>query len=216
MANPVDTVSTAKAIQSAHQTPESNQSSIFCRSRSNSAPFRFGIDFSATAMSQVKRYKAGMENEKGIATTTVIALATTAKATASKPKSSLRSSGSRPRSLQKSQSDGIRSFVLKINQADKRRVFRQYFQLILTVTDEIEQRNREIKLYMNLSSENERWRSVPFTHPATFDTVVMNPELKNKIRSDLENFCVWRRSFLLYDPYGTEKKPASSPPWRGS
>ncbi|KAM2693217.1 hypothetical protein EV2_007415 [Malus domestica] len=157
-------------------------------------------------MSQVKRYKAGMENEKGIATTTIIALATTAKATASKPKSSLRSSGSRPRSLQKSQSDGIRSFVLKINQADKRRVFRQYFQLILTVTDEIEQRNREIKLYMNLSSENERWRSVPFTHPATFDTVVMNPELKNKIRSDLENFCVWRRSFLLYDPYGTEKK----------
>ncbi|KAM1988482.1 hypothetical protein ACFX15_035621 [Malus domestica] len=58
---------------------------------------------------------------------------------------------------------------------------------------------------MNLSSENERWRSVPSTHPATFDTVVMNAELKNKIRSDLENFRIWKRSFLLYDPSGTEK-----------
>ncbi|KAM1021014.1 hypothetical protein TB1_041407 [Malus domestica] len=117
---------------------------------------------------------------------------------------------------EKSQSDGIRSFVLKINRSDKRRVFRQYFQHILTVADEIEQRNREIKLYMNLSSENERWRSVPFTHPATFDTVVMDAELKNKIRSDLENFSkskqyyhrlgrVWKRSFLLYGPSGTGK-----------
>ncbi|KAM1472196.1 hypothetical protein ACFX14_042229 [Malus domestica] len=117
---------------------------------------------------------------------------------------------------EKSQSDGIRSFVLKINRSDKRRVFRQYFQHILTVADEIEQRNRVIKLYMNLSSENERWRSVPFTHPATFDTVVMDAELKNKIRSDLENFSkskqyyhrlgrVWKRSFLLYGPSGTGK-----------
>ncbi|CAN6569669.1 unnamed protein product [Malus baccata var. baccata] len=118
--------------------------------------------------------------------------------------------------IQKSQSDGIRSFVLKINRSDKRRVFRQYFQHILTVADEIEQRNRDIKLYMNLSRENERWRSVPFTHPATFDTVVMDAELKNKVRSDLENFSkseqyyhrlgrVWKRSFLLYGPSGTGK-----------
>ncbi|CAL9008913.1 unnamed protein product, partial [Prunus brigantina] len=115
-----------------------------------------------------------------------------------------------------SQPDGIRSFVLKINKSDKRRVFRQYFQHILTVADEVEQRNKEIKLYMNLSTENERWRSVPFTHPATFDTVVMDAELKNKVRSDLENFLkskqyyhrlgrVWKRSFLLYGPSGTGK-----------
>ncbi|KAM1270090.1 hypothetical protein ACFX2I_002204 [Malus domestica] len=118
--------------------------------------------------------------------------------------------------IQKSQSDGIRSFVLKINRSDKRRVFRQYFQHILTVADEIEQRNRDIKLYMNLSRENERWQSVPFTHPATFDTIVMDAELKNKVRSDLENFSksnqyyhrlgrVWKRSFLLYGPSGTGK-----------
>ncbi|KAM1243821.1 hypothetical protein ACFX2G_036028 [Malus domestica] len=33
----------------------------------------------------------------------------------------------------------------------------------------------------------------------------MNAELKNKIRSDLENFRVWKWSFLLYDPSGTGK-----------
>lgn len=117
---------------------------------------------------------------------------------------------------QKSDVDGIRSYVLRIKKTDKRRVFRQYFQHILTVSDEIEQRNKEIKLYMNLATENERWRSVPFTHPATLDTVVMDVELKNKVRSDLEQFLkskqyyhrlgrVWKRSFLLYGPSGTGK-----------
>ncbi|KAL6123034.1 hypothetical protein ACLB2K_075557 [Fragaria x ananassa] len=112
--------------------------------------------------------------------------------------------------------DGIRSYVLRIKKTDKRRVFRQYFQHILTVSDEIEQRNKEIKLYMNLATENERWRSVPFTHPATLDSVVMDKELKNKVRSDLEQFLkskqyyhrlgrVWKRSFLLYGPSGTGK-----------
>ncbi|KAK9914554.1 hypothetical protein M0R45_038327 [Rubus argutus] len=117
---------------------------------------------------------------------------------------------------QKSDVDGIRSYVLRIKKTDKRRVFRQYFQHILTVSDEIEQRNKEIKLYMNLATENERWRSVPFTHPATLDTVVMDVELKNKVRSDLEQFLkskqyyhrlgrVWKRSYLLYGPSGTGK-----------
>ncbi|PRQ60533.1 putative ATPase, AAA-type, core, AAA-type ATPase domain-containing protein [Rosa chinensis] len=119
-------------------------------------------------------------------------------------------------SNEKSDVDGIRSYVLRIKKTDKRRVFRQYFQHILTVSDEIEQRNKDIKLYMNLATENERWRSVPFTHPATLDTVVMDMELKNKVRSDLEQFLkskqyyhrlgrVWKRSFLLYGPSGTGK-----------
>ncbi|KAL6127282.1 hypothetical protein ACLB2K_075323 [Fragaria x ananassa] len=117
---------------------------------------------------------------------------------------------------EKSHVDGIRSYVLRIKKSDKRRVFRQYFQHILTVSDEIEQRNNEIKLYMNLATESERWGSVPFTHPATLDTVVMDTELKNKVRSDLELFLkskqyyhrlgrVWKRSFLLYGPSGTGK-----------
>uniref|UniRef100_A0A2N9GGV0 AAA+ ATPase domain-containing protein n=1 Tax=Fagus sylvatica TaxID=28930 RepID=A0A2N9GGV0_FAGSY len=113
-------------------------------------------------------------------------------------------------------SNSRRSFVLRIRKNDKRRVLRQYLQHILTVVDEIEQNKKEIKLYMNSERGNGRWRSIPFTHPATFDTVVMDVDLKNKVRSDLEQFIkskqfyhrlgrVWKRSYLLFGPSGTGK-----------
>ncbi|KAG6714286.1 hypothetical protein I3842_05G196400 [Carya illinoinensis] len=113
-------------------------------------------------------------------------------------------------------SSSTRSYVLKIRRNDKRRVLRQYLQHILSVTDEIEQRKKETRLYMNLERGNARWRSIPFTHPASFDTVVMDADLKNKVRSDLEQFLkskqyyhrlgrVWKRSYLLYGPTGTGK-----------
>lgn len=113
-------------------------------------------------------------------------------------------------------SDGIRSFVLKIKKNDKKRVFRQYFQHILSVSDEIEQRKKEIKLHLNVSGENQRWRSIPFNHPANFETVVVDADLKTKIKSDLELFLkskqyyhrlgrVWKRSYLLYGTSGTGK-----------
>lgn len=63
---------------------------------------------------------------------------------------------------------------------------------------------------------NGRWRSVPFTHPSTFDTIAMETDLKNRVKADLESFVkakqyyhrlgrVWKRSFLLYGPSGTGK-----------
>lgn len=110
-----------------------------------------------------------------------------------------------------------RSFVLKIRKVDKRRILRPYLQHIHTVSHELEQRKREPKLYMNVQiGKNVRWRSVPFTHPSTFETIAMETDLKNKVKSDLESFLkgkqyynrlgrVWKRSFLLYGPSGTGK-----------
>ncbi|CAF1874017.1 BnaC04g50930D [Brassica napus] len=43
--------------------------------------------------------------------------------------------------------DGTRSFVLKIRKADKRRILGPYLQHIHRVTDELEQRNTELKLF---------------------------------------------------------------------
>lgn len=109
------------------------------------------------------------------------------------------------------------ALVLKIRKKDKRRIFRQYFQHILTVADEIEQNRKEIKLNVNAVSDgNSRWRSIPFSHPASFDTVVMDSDLKNKVKSDLELFLkskqyynrlgrVWKRSYLVYGASGTGK-----------
>jgi chaperone BCS1 len=110
-------------------------------------------------------------------------------------------------------------FVLKIRKADKRRILRPYLQHIHTVSDELEQRNRHLKLYLNLNVDLEKtpsWKSVPFNHPSTFETIAMEPDLKNKVKSDLESFLkakqyyhrlgrAWKRSFLLYGPSGTGK-----------
>ncbi|KAL9304148.1 hypothetical protein ACSQ67_021411 [Phaseolus vulgaris] len=123
---------------------------------------------------------------------------------------------------QKTEPERISSFVLKIRKTDKRRILRQYLRHINTVADEMEnQRKRHLRLFMNAAATEggtgeTRWRSVPFTHPATFETIVMEKDLKNKIKSDMESFLkakqyyrklgrAWKRSFLLYGASGTGK-----------
>ncbi|XP_065860105.1 AAA-ATPase At2g46620 [Euphorbia lathyris] len=114
-----------------------------------------------------------------------------------------------------------RAFVLKIRKADKRRILRPYLQHIHTVADELDQKKRELKMYMNIESEqqqnqNGRWKYLPFNHPSTFETIAMESDLKNKLKSDLDSFLkakqyyhrlgrVWKRSYLLYGPSGTGK-----------
>ncbi|RWR88883.1 AAA-ATPase-like protein [Cinnamomum micranthum f. kanehirae] len=120
------------------------------------------------------------------------------------------------KSESKSESNRSRTFILKIRKQVKLRILRPYLQHIELISDEIEQKRREIKLFTNAESENGRWISVPFTHPSTLETVSMDPDLKKKVRSDLESFLkskqyfhrlgrVWKRSYLLYGPAGTGK-----------
>lgn len=109
--------------------------------------------------------------------------------------------------------------VLRVRRQDRTRVLRPYLQHVESVADEIELRRREVRLFTNsagVGGEGPRWRSVPFTHPSTLDTVAMDPDLKTRVRADLEAFLkgrayyhrlgrVWRRSYLLYGPPGTGK-----------
>ncbi|KAK6919930.1 ATPase, AAA-type, core [Dillenia turbinata] len=110
-----------------------------------------------------------------------------------------------------------RSFVLKVRRQDKRRILRPYLQHIHTIFEENEQR-RETKLYINREREDgwKRWTCIPFTHPANFDTLAMDSDLMNKIKSDLESFLkskqyyhrlgrAWKRCYLLHGPSGTGK-----------
>lgn len=110
-------------------------------------------------------------------------------------------------------------FVLKMRRKEKRRILNSYLQHIHKVWDDIEQRSNEVKLYINAETEvekNGRWISTPFKHPATIDTAMIDSDLKNKVKSDLELFLkskqyyhrlgrVWKRSYLLYGPSGTGK-----------
>lgn len=109
-----------------------------------------------------------------------------------------------------------RAFILRIRKFDKRRILPAYIQHIHAVVDEIEkQGNRDLRLYIN-AADFLRWRFVPFTHPSTFETITMETDLKNRVKSDLESFLkgkqyyhrlgrLWKRSFLLYGPSGTGK-----------
>ncbi|XVF12726.1 hypothetical protein REPUB_Repub08aG0144500 [Reevesia pubescens] len=115
--------------------------------------------------------------------------------------------------------NGRRVFVLRLRKNDKRRILRPYLQHIMSIADDIDQRKKEIKLRMNVENpagENGRWRSVPFNHPASFDTLVIDVDLKNKVKADLEMFLkskqcyhrlgrLWKRSYLLYGASGTGK-----------
>lgn len=115
-----------------------------------------------------------------------------------------------------------RSFALRIRKADKRRILRPYLQHIHAVSNELDQRKRELRLFVNSKRDPERlgrrgmWQSVPFTHPSTLETIAMEPDLKNRVKADLELFLksqqnyhrlgrAWKRSFLLYGPSGTGK-----------
>ncbi|KAF7148835.1 hypothetical protein RHSIM_Rhsim03G0212400 [Rhododendron simsii] len=120
---------------------------------------------------------------------------------------------------ERSDRDGSRALVLRIRRKDKRRILRPYLQHIHATFEDIDQRKKEVKLYLNAEERperNGRWRSVPFTHPSTIETVAMDSDVKNKIKSDMESFLksrqyyhrlgrVWKRSYLLYGPSGTGK-----------
>jgi chaperone BCS1 len=118
-------------------------------------------------------------------------------------------------------------FVLKIRKTDKRRILSSYLRHIHDFSDEVaSKRKRDLRMFVNVTGGGYggdfggecgmRWRSVPFNHPATFETMAMEIDLKKKIKSDLESFLkarqyyrkigrAWKRSFLLYGPSGTGK-----------
>jgi hypothetical protein len=115
--------------------------------------------------------------------------------------------------------DGDR-LVLRVRRHDRTRVLRPYLQHVESVADETEQRRRELRLFANTGADAAtgapRWASAPFTHPATLDAVAMDPDLKARVRADLESFLkgrayyhrlgrAWRRSYLLHGPPGTGK-----------
>ncbi|KAM0896670.1 hypothetical protein ACQ4PT_023042 [Festuca glaucescens] len=113
------------------------------------------------------------------------------------------------------------ALVLRVRRHDRTRVLRPYLQHVESVADEMELRRRDLRLFANAGGVDARtgalrWASAPFTHPATLDTVAMDPDLKARVHSDLETFAkgrayyhrlgrVWRRSYLLYGPPGTGK-----------
>ncbi|XP_057522202.1 AAA-ATPase At2g46620-like [Amaranthus tricolor] len=110
--------------------------------------------------------------------------------------------------------------ILKIRAKDKKRILVSYMQHIYKVVDDIEHKKKDLRVFLNRSSSddgfNQRWRSFPFVHPSSFDSIVLDNDVKSKVKNDLELFLkskqyynkigrVWRRSYLFYGGPGTGK-----------
>ncbi|TVU38856.1 hypothetical protein EJB05_12251, partial [Eragrostis curvula] len=89
----------------------------------------------------------------------------------------------------------------------------KYVPFIMAGMEEASRQRRILQIYMN---EGSSWRNITHRHPATFDTLAMDPAQKQAIVADLDRFRkrkdyyrrigkAWKRGYLLYGPPGTGK-----------
>ncbi|KAH7566364.1 hypothetical protein JRO89_XS08G0144600 [Xanthoceras sorbifolium] len=115
----------------------------------------------------------------------------------------------------------VRSLELSFPKKHKDVVLGSYLPYVEKQAESMKQQNKTIKLF-TIDHQNiygnwaDAWRSVKLDHPATFDTLAMDSDLKNTILADLERFVkrrdyyrkvgkAWKRGYLLYGPPGTGK-----------
>ncbi|KAI4387768.1 hypothetical protein MLD38_000173 [Melastoma candidum] len=120
------------------------------------------------------------------------------------------------------QLDEQKYFKLTVHRNHRGLITERYISHILDEGKVIAAQNRQRKLYANNPSSNwrdfwsKKWSHVTFEHPATFDTLAMDPTKKKEIVDDLEKFTkgkeyyaqigkAWKRGYLLYGPPGTGK-----------
>ncbi|XP_062104769.1 AAA-ATPase ASD, mitochondrial-like [Humulus lupulus] len=116
-----------------------------------------------------------------------------------------------------SNSNEKRHYTLSFHKRHYQLITTFYIDHVMKEGKEIALKNRKRKLYTNSSSQFGRgWTSVDFEHPASFDTLALDPEKKKEIIKDLLKFRngkryykkigkPWKRGYLLYGPPGTGK-----------
>lgn len=110
-------------------------------------------------------------------------------------------------------SDERRYYKLTFHKRHRDLIIGPYLKHVLKEGKAIKVRNRQRKLYTNNGAY---WSHVVFEHPASFQTLAMEPERKKEIIDDLIAFSkaedfyarigrAWKRGYLLYGPPGTGK-----------
>lgn len=120
--------------------------------------------------------------------------------------------------MSRSKHEKQRCYTLVFHSRYRDLISKSYMQHVVAEGKAISLKNRQRKLYTNKRqmSYPARWISVVFEHPATFDTLALNPETKKDIMDDLITFSkakdyymkvgkAWKRGYLLYGPPGTGK-----------
>ncbi|KAI4314822.1 hypothetical protein L6164_027690 [Bauhinia variegata] len=114
---------------------------------------------------------------------------------------------------QKSQSFDNGSFTLSFHEKHREIVMSRYIPHVLRTHEAMKAEQRFVKIH---SLNSHHWRETDLVHPATFDTLALDPELRQSIIDDLERFLKrkelykkvgkpWKRGYLLYGPPGTGK-----------
>ncbi|KAK9188719.1 hypothetical protein WN944_020124 [Citrus x changshan-huyou] len=101
------------------------------------------------------------------------------------------------------------------------RILNIYLPYVMEKSNAIKEQNKVVKLYAlgyfgGDSDRGRAWGSTNLDHPATFDTIAMDPSMKQALIDDLDRFVkrrnfyrrvgkVWKRGYLLFGPPGTGK-----------
>lgn len=119
--------------------------------------------------------------------------------------------------------DEKRYYKLTFHNRHREIITRFYLKHVLEEGKANEVKNRQRKLYTNVSNKNyyggynkTMWSHVVFEHPASFNTLAMESKKKEDIMNDLMTFSkskeyyakigkAWKRGYLLHGPPGTGK-----------
>ncbi|MBA0659664.1 hypothetical protein Goklo_011775 [Gossypium klotzschianum] len=130
-------------------------------------------------------------------------------------------SNSRNHVLKKNNKNGvlkeeIRYFELSFHKKNREMVLGSYLPYLLQKAKEIKEKNKTLKLHTVDYNGTDYWGSINLDHPASFDTMAMDPAVKTALIEDLDRFSrkrefyrrvgkAWKRGYLLYGPPGTGK-----------
>ncbi|CAH1437228.1 unnamed protein product [Lactuca virosa] len=115
----------------------------------------------------------------------------------------------------------LRFLELSFHRKHKDLVLNEYLPFIINDAKTRKQEERSVKLFTIdtktvYSGYPTVWTSVNLEHPANFDTLAMDTDIKEKVMKDLDRFIqrreyyrkvgkAWKRGYLLYGPPGTGK-----------
>ncbi|KAL6656638.1 hypothetical protein ACP70R_004418 [Stipagrostis hirtigluma subsp. patula] len=108
---------------------------------------------------------------------------------------------------------GHDTLALRFDAEQMELAINRYVPFVVAEVEAARRRERALKIFMN---KDYSWEGFKHSHPATFDTVAMDPALKQSIIADLDRFLkrrdnyrrigkAWKRGYLLYGPPGTGK-----------
>ncbi|KAL4295848.1 hypothetical protein GQ457_12G028740 [Hibiscus cannabinus] len=108
-------------------------------------------------------------------------------------------------------------FELSFHKRNREMVVTSYLPYILRKAKRIKENKKTLKLHtVDYFYGSDSWSSVNLDHPASFETMAMDPMMKTALIEDLDRFTrrrqfhrrvgnAWKRGYLLYGPPGTGK-----------